>query len=132
MYILEAHADDEWQDPDNNTDGICYRKPQTLQQRVTIAQSFAADSKICVDRIVVDSMDNKVELAYDARPEKLVVIKDGTVVFTSGIGPYQYSPSKLAAFLDQESTASHSGAFSVCALGSAIAVLVTVAIRWRQ
>eukprot|EP01046_Picozoa_sp_COSAG06_P101601 COSAG06_NODE_47743_length_337_cov_0.655462_2_plen_37_part_01 len=37
-------------------------------------------------------MENSVELAYEARPEKLIVVKNGCVVFKSGIGPYQYSP----------------------------------------
>lgn len=130
VYILEAHADDEWQDPDNATDGICYRKPQTLQQRISIARSFATDSKIPVDRIVVDCMENTVELAYDARPEKLVVVQDGTIVFTSGIGPYQYSTSKLAAFLEQE-VSGPTSLCEACTLGSSLAVLVVGFIWWR-
>ena len=77
-------------------------------------------------------MDNKVELAYDARPEKLVVVKDGAIVFASGIGPYQYSTSKLADFLAQE--VGEGETFSVlpgCAAASALAMLVAAAVWWR-
>ena len=130
VYILEAHADDEWKDPDNAADGICYRKPRNLQQRISIARSFATDSNIPFDRIVVDSMENIVELAYDARPEKLVVVRDGLIVFTSGIGPYQYSASQLAAFLDQE-VGGPTTLCEPCTLGSTLAMLVAAFIWWR-
>ena len=53
--------------------------------------------------ILVDGMDNAAELAYEARPEKLVVVDgEGVVRFLSGIGPYQYSPRKLAEFLESQ------------------------------
>ena len=93
---MEAHADDEWRDPDNAIDDVCYMRPKDLSQRIALANVFAERCKIDPDRIVVDSMDNAVELAYEARPEKLVVVKDGRIVFKSGIGPYQYSTKKCA------------------------------------
>ena len=94
VYILEAHADDEWVDPDNAKDDVCFKKPRSLEQRIAIARAFSDGAGIPPARIVVDSMENQVELAYEARPEKLVVVKDGVIVFKSGIGPYQYSPAK--------------------------------------
>ena len=94
VYILEAHADDEWVDPDNAKDDVCFKKPRSLEQRIAIARAFSDGAGIPPARIVVDSMENQVELAYEARPEKLVVVKDGVIVFKSGIGPYQYSPVK--------------------------------------
>jgi hypothetical protein len=130
VYLLEAHADDEWQDPDNAADGICYRKPRTLRQRISIARSFATDLKIHVNRVVVDSMENTVELAYDARPEKLVVVQNGTIVFTSGIGPYQYSTSKLASFLNEE-VGGPTALCEACTLGSTLAVVVAAFAWWR-
>lgn len=135
VYILEAHADDEWKDPDNATDQICFRKPTTLEQRIAIARSFAMDSGIETDRVVVDSMANSVELAYEARPEKLLIVQDGRIVFKSGIGPYQYSAQKLAAFLDQELSStgsSSSSASSICVVAAAAAALLAAAAFWRR
>ena len=98
VYILEAHPVDGWADEDNTADGVCIKQPRTLQARLAAANAFAKASG-GLNNILVDGMDNEVELAYEARPEKLVAIgPGGKVIFKTGIGPYQYSLPQLEKF----------------------------------
>ena len=135
VYILESHADDDWFDPDNATDGICFKNPKNLSQRVSIARAMAEGTSISAGSIVVDSMANDVERAYEARPEKLIVVQDGKIAFQSGIGPYQYSTTKLATFLQEDltpvaGTAPAAGTPPLCFLASALAL--ALAVLWMQ
>ena len=70
VYILEAHPVDGWLDADNETDGVCIRQPTTLQQRISAANMFVSTGARA--EVLVDGMGNEAELAYEARPEKLV------------------------------------------------------------
>jgi hypothetical protein len=71
-----------------------------LAERIAVARTFVAAASVA-GAVYIDGMDNAVELAYEARPEKLVVVDDaGCVVWKSGIGPYQYSPRARDAWLE--------------------------------
>jgi hypothetical protein len=108
VYVLEAHAADGWAlKEDNEDEGVCVKQPKTLEQRVAAARLWvgSTDGAIPANRVLVDDMDNSVELAFEARPEKIVVVDgaaDGgpTVLFNTGIGPYQYSVTRLEKFLE--------------------------------
>ena len=102
VYIVEAHPADGWVDADNVNEGVCHRQPTDLGERVALAKIMVAELKLDPTRVLVDSMDNAAEAAFEARPEKLAVVRDGSLAFLSGIGPYQYSPAKLAAWLGAE------------------------------
>lgn len=100
IYIVEAHPVDGWSLPNFNEDvGVCYKKPTTTQERVAVATRFVADYAPVFETLV-DSIEDTVELAYEARPERLYVLSPATntVVYRSGPGPYQYSVPKLRAF----------------------------------
>lgn len=120
VYIREAHPTDGWRLEDSlpsevvNGGGICdvLYAPKTNEQRVAAAKRFrdeflsekveAMDGVVTDDiSILVDDIDNRLEAAFDARPEKIVVVRRGKVVFASGIGPFQYSPEQLRQFLDE-------------------------------
>ena len=77
---------DGWVDADNVAEGVCLMQAKTLAQRVDAAESLAAAAGLARDSILVDSMDNAAELAFEARPEKLLVVTSNTVLFLSGIG----------------------------------------------
>eukprot|EP00729_Bicosta_minor_P002178 gene2178-34389_t len=114
VYILEAHPVDGWVDADNVSEGICLRQAKTFEQRVAAAEALASAAGLARDSILVDGMDNAAELGFEARPEKLVLVENGNsggsgagggevtnkILFLSGIGPYQYSPKKLATYLE--------------------------------
>lgn len=100
IYIKEAHPEDEWQVEPNLDQGVCYKQPTTLDQRVAIARDFIErfDYKI---PLMVDPMDNPAELAYAAWPERLYVIDEaGVVAYKGGVGPFDFSPGELESWLD--------------------------------
>ena len=43
-----------------------------------------------------------LEFLFNARPERLYVIKNGQIVFKGGEGPRHYSVDKMQTFLDME------------------------------
>ena len=40
VYIREAHAEDQWQDEENVDDGLCFRQPRNLEERLALANRF--------------------------------------------------------------------------------------------
>lgn len=74
-------------------------QPPNLAERLEVA-------KLCADRlgltapVLVDGMDNAVDQAYNAWPERLYVINPaGRVVYHGGKGPFEFKPDELAEFL---------------------------------
>lgn len=52
-------------------------------------------------RTYVDEMDDFVNRAYAAWPTRLYLIGlDGKVVYPGGLGPYDFSPAKLKAAIE--------------------------------
>lgn len=50
--------------------------------------------------LLLDGMDNAVDNAYGAWPERLYVIgQGGTVLYQGGKGPYGFDPEELERFL---------------------------------
>ena len=99
IYIKEAHPEDEWQMDSNEDQGVCYRQPTNLDQRVAIAKDFVDRFEYGVP-MLVDSMDNAAEEAYAGWPERLYVIDEsGTVIYKGGVGPMKFDPDELEEFL---------------------------------
>lgn len=73
-------------------------QPKQLEERLKIANDFAKDLKV-TDRMVVDSMANEADIAYEARPERLYVIEDGKIKWRCGLGPFQYDVKGLDRYL---------------------------------
>jgi hypothetical protein len=117
VYIMEAHPTDGWQLPDNEEDGVCYRQPQSLNERIQVCKQLVADLKLEKETFVVDGIDNNAEAVYEARPERIygtfliyfqdtclqqiyaTVIQDGNVIFKSLLGPYGYDLKRFEEFI---------------------------------
>jgi hypothetical protein len=99
VYIMEAHPTDGWQLPDNEEDGVCYRQPQSLNERIQVCKQLVADLKLEKETFVVDGIDNNAEAVYEARPERIYVIQDGNVIFKSLLGPYGYDLKRFEEFI---------------------------------
>lgn len=100
IYIKEAHPDDEWQMDVNLKEDVCYVQPKTLEQRVAIANDFSRRFKYPLP-LAVDTMDNAAEQAFAAWPERLYVIgEDGKIVYQGGLGPFDYKPEEVRAWLE--------------------------------
>jgi len=113
VYIREAHPTDGWE-LDSNQSGktmkaafgtkqnICVKQTHQLADRIAVATAFLNGITGAAKRIplvVDDPATNALDLAYDAPPERIVVVQGKKVIFYSGQGPFQYSLKSLAAFL---------------------------------
>lgn len=102
VYLREAHAlDSEW--PMHEPGLAAVEEPTTLDER------FAA-ARTCMDALdlepipaLVDGMDDAVERAYEAWPDRLYVIDaEGRVAFRGGPGPFGFDVDAWEAALSAE------------------------------
>lgn len=96
VYIVEAHAKDEW--AIEVAPGFTPMQPKILQERLDLANQMAKDLGV-TDKMVVDDITNPCDIAYEARPERLYVIENGVIVWRCGPGPMQYDVRGLREFL---------------------------------
>lgn len=105
VYIREAHPRDGWSlDFNDATLKVCPRQTHDIESRLEVANNFqsAMDGVAAEIPLIVDDPDtNALDKAYEAPPERLVVIHQGRVCYFSGQGPFQYSIDSLKQFLTQ-------------------------------
>lgn len=101
VYIREAHPQDEWQMKSNVKESICYPQPKTLAQRVAIANDFTERFHFPI-RLAVDFMSDTADHIYAGWPERLYVIDEsGKIVYRGGLGPFNYHPEEVRAWLER-------------------------------
>jgi hypothetical protein len=99
VYILEAHPSDLWQDVENVRAHVAIRNPQHAAERQKVASMCVRDVGLEMPA-VVDGMDNAVEQAYTAWPDRLYVIDAaGLVAYKSAAGPYGFHPGEAGQVL---------------------------------
>ena len=82
----------------NETEGICYPQPHTLEDRHAVARDFVDRFKYGI-RMLVDRMDNRADELYAAWPERIYVVDEkGVVAFKGGMGPFGFDPEALEAW----------------------------------
>lgn len=88
VYIQEAHPTDGWQVDSNVAEGVLYQQHQSYDARETVAQTCGLDLHITLP-MLIEEMDNAVDQAYGAAPERLYLIgADGRVAYKGGAGPF--------------------------------------------
>ena len=88
VYVQEAHPTDGWQTDSNIEEGVLFRQHQSYDERESAAQSCSIDLQIGLP-VIVEEMDNAVDEAYGAAPERLYVVDvDGRVAYHGGAGPH--------------------------------------------
>lgn len=109
VYVREAHAIDgvlpERQSgtwlmgtPERS---LLVETPLDLGERTTLAQRCASEMELGFP-LLVDGMDDAVEAAYAAWPERLYLVDlDGSVVYRGEPGPDGFDPDELAGVLDE-------------------------------
>jgi len=85
--------------PVNKQEGACFKRPTTLEQRLKLAQVSAEKFGMSTVPILVDTMDNNANIAFDAWPERLYVLRDNKVAFKGGPGPFGYDIDTLEEWL---------------------------------
>jgi len=87
IYIKEAHPSDGWAMPANEREGISVQDPKTYDARVKIAEKACSVLHIKLP-CLVDGMDNGVNKAYAAWPDRVYVVdREGKIAVKAGPGP---------------------------------------------
>lgn len=88
VYVQEAHPTDGWQTESNVAEGILFRQHRTFEEREAVAITCSLDLGISIP-ILIEDIDNSIDEAYGAAPERLYVIGvDGLVAYHGGAGPH--------------------------------------------
>lgn len=91
VYIREAHPSDGWH-PDKT---IVVKDPTTDTERAEVAGTCVANLNLPFPA-VLDKMDNKVGLDYDAWPDRFFLIDPaGVIAWHSAPGPAGFKPDLL-------------------------------------
>ena len=91
VYVQEAHPTDGWQTDSNIADGVLFRQHQSYAEREAVAQSCSLDLHIGLP-IIIEEMDNAIDEAYGAAPERLYLVDvDGKVAYQGGAGPHFFN-----------------------------------------
>lgn len=107
VYIREAHAlDSPW--PMATADATAHGVT-VIEEPVTLSERTAACSR-CMSALdlegipaVVDDLGDAANLAYEAWPDRLILIdRAGRVAFRSPPGPFGFEPDELAAAIARE------------------------------
>lgn len=94
VYIREAHPIDGRARRDTK---FKIRDPRTIAERRKAAEDFRDALNICVP-ILVDDMDDSVQRAYAAWPDRLYVVDaQGKIALKGAPGPRGFSPAVEAA-----------------------------------
>ena len=95
FYVQEAHPMDGWQTDSNVAEGVLLRQHQSFDEREEAAQTCSIDLHISIPTLV-EEMDNAIDEAYGAAPERLYLIgKDGNVYYHGGAGSHLFDLDEL-------------------------------------
>ena len=90
IYIQEAHPNDGWQVLMNLDQEIVYDQPEKESERAAIAGTCALSLDLKMP-VLLDKMQNEVDIAYSALPERLYTIdRKGVITWRSGPGPWGF------------------------------------------
>ena len=96
VYVQEAHATDGWQSDSNIADGVLFRQHQSFEEREEVAQTCSLDLHLPLP-VLIEEMDNAIDKAYCAAPERLYLIgADGRVAYQGGAGPHFFDLNEWA------------------------------------
>ena len=97
VYIQEAHPSDGWQVEANLEEDVIHTSPTNMAEREALAEVCML--KLALDMpMVVDDMQDTIDSAYNALPERLYLLNaDGKVVFKTVAGSHGFDPEAWAA-----------------------------------
>ena len=91
VYVQEAHPTDGWQVDSNVEEGVLFRQHQSYEEREGAANTCSLDLDISLP-VLVEEMNNEVDEAYGAAPERLYLIDEqGRVAYHGGAGPHFFN-----------------------------------------
>ncbi len=92
VYIREAHASDgDWSV--GYAEDLDIKEHKDYAQRCLTADKLLNDKELSIPTII-DGMDNKVNEAYKAQPDRIFVVrKDGKLAVAASRGPRGFEPA---------------------------------------
>jgi hypothetical protein len=108
VYTREAHGSDDFDAPPNNTGPLALTKSVPMHKTAAERRGAATGAAEIMKRqlskevdMVLDSMDDALEKAWEARPFRfyIVEVETGKVVYASGLAPFNM-PAKLQGIKD--------------------------------
>ncbi len=101
VYVQEAHPTDGWQTDSNVRQGVLYRQHQSYDEREEVALACSIDLNIGLP-VLIEEMDNAIDEAYGAAPERLYLIgPDGRVAYHGGAGPHFFDLDEWEAAISE-------------------------------
>ena len=95
VYIREAHPSDGWQVSANRKEDFVFEQPETFESRTEVAEACHLGLEISIP-MLIDGMDNGVEIAFSAWPDRLYVITaEGDIGYKGGMGPAGFKPREM-------------------------------------
>ena len=102
VYIREAHPLDG-RSPLGGDGMPIVEDPLHLGERREVAKVCMAKLDLAPMPALVDDLDNAVDAAYDAYPDRLYLVgRDGRIAFRGGPGPFGFLPDELEAAIEAE------------------------------
>ena len=102
VYVREAHALDG-RSPLGGGNMPIVEEPVTLEERCDVAQVCMTKLELVDLPVLIDGMDNGVDKAYSAAPDRLYLVgRDGTIAYRGGPGPFGFKPDELEAAIRKE------------------------------
>lgn len=99
VYILEAHADDEW--PIRTRPELVIRQHRSLSERLTAAKRLLASRECLMWPVVLDTMGNEFNRAYSAWPVRGYIVDGrGRIVHILGLRNMQDQESGASGYYD--------------------------------
>jgi len=108
VYVREAHPKDEWRMPagDETIDSIM--QPKAWDERCRVAETCCEKLKLSMP-CAVDSMDDAVDNAYAAWPDRMFIVgADGRIAYAGRQGPWGFKPEEVRDWLAKNVKASPS------------------------
>lgn len=100
VYIREAHAVDS---PMPGWSGPLVEDPIDDLERLSVAKTCITKLELQPMTAVLDRVDDKVNQAYGAWPDRLYLVgKDGKIAYAGGRGPFGFRPAELEKAIHAE------------------------------
>jgi len=78
----------------NREEGFVFKQPRTLDERVKAASLLVGRLGLPLP-LAVDGMDNALETAFAAWPERIYVLaRGGRIAYKGGMGPFGFHPEE--------------------------------------
>jgi hypothetical protein len=102
VYIREAHAiDSSW--PMGGGGAPIVEDPVSDEEREQVAAVCMAQMALEPMPALIDGVDDKVNQAYAAWPDRLYLVgRDGRIAYRGGPGPFGFSPDELEDAIQAE------------------------------